>query len=247
VKISLTLLAISIIAVAGVAQAADLYITDFENPFVLGTINGQDSWIVGSGDGTSLDGMIVDDGTGNQVLQITAATGGWGDEVRRNYNSASTLQYLVVEMDFQMKDGPSFYFNDQNGTPAGSPKSIFWDDDPNHVAYDNANPGIAAMPITYDTWYHIGIQVDQQLSQIINVNYNGVWLNDNDTTGAALQMSRFIYRSYGYVEDESKRLWIDNLSITDSDTPIGIPEPATLTLLGLALMGWLGMRHRHRG
>jgi hypothetical protein len=247
-RIWLVLFAAGVLAAAGVTQAADLYSTDFENPFTLGTINGQDNWTVGSGDGTSLDGMIVDDGTGNQVLQITAATGGWGDEVKRDYNSPSTLRYLVVEMDFQMKDGPSFYFNDQNGTvAAGGPESIFWDEDPDHIVKSNAGPGITPMPITYDTWYHIGIQVDQQSKEIITVNYNGVWLNDNDTPDTAEQMTRFIYRSYGYVADESKRLWIDNLSITDSDTAIPpIPEPATVTLFGLGLAGWLGLRRRRR-
>jgi MYXO-CTERM domain-containing protein len=233
------LIVIAVVAMAGVAQAADLYSTDFD-ALNLATINGQDSWVVGNGDGTSTDGMVADDGTGNQVLSVTASTGGWGDEVRRSYNADSTLQYLTVEMDFQMKDGPSFYFMDNNGAGGGGPESIDWDEDPDHQAWSNANPGIAPMAITYDTWYHIGIQVDQQSKEILFVNYDGTWLAEDDTPDGAMQMTRLVFRSYGYVADESKRLWIDNLSITDSDT--AIPEPSVFVLAGLGLLALIRRR-----
>lgn len=237
------LIAVVSLAIAGAAQAADLYSTDFEAPtFSPGTINGQDSWVVGNGDGTSLDGMIVNSGDGHgQVLQVTAANGGWGDEVKRDYDSPSTLQYLTVEMDFQMKDGAAFYFNDHNGPGGGGPESIFWDEDPpgTHVAMSNADPGIAPMAITYDAWYHIGIQVDQQSKEILFVNYDGTWLAEDDTPDGAKQMTRMVFRSYGY--EAGRRLWIDNLSITDGSTPI--PEPATLSLLALAGLA-LGLRRR---
>lgn len=239
----MVLIVIAVVAMAGVAQAADLYSTDFD-ALNLATIDGQDSWTVA----TPADGMVADDGTGNQVLSVTASTGGWGAQIRRAYDSISTLRYLTIEMDFQMKDGPSFYFMDNYGpdgdltTPAiqGGPETILWDEDPDHIAWSNANPGIAPMPITYDTWYHIGIQVDQQSKEILFVNYDGTWLAENDTPDEMKWMNGLEYRSYGYVADESKRLWIDNLSITDSDT--AIPEPSVFVLAGLGLLALIRRR-----
>jgi len=239
------LIAIAVVAVAGVAQAADLYSTDFEAPtFSPGTINAQDSWVVGNGDGTSTDGMIVDDGTGNQVLSVSATNGGWGDEVRRDYDAASTLQYLVVEMDFQMKDGASFYFMDNNqvagGTGTGGPESIYWDDwEGEHSVYSNASPGIAHSLITYDTWYHVGIEVDQQSKEITGWNFQGTWTAENDTPDGAMQMARLVFRAYGY--EEGRHLWIDNLSITDGSTTV-IPEPSVFLLAGLGLLALLRRR-----
>jgi hypothetical protein len=237
------LLAVAIVAMAGLTQAAILFDSKgFESPtYVIGNLNLQDNWTVG----VDADGQIVNSGDPHgQVMQVTASAGGWGSELKRDYDSASTLQYLIVEMDFQMKDGPAFYFNDHNGPGDGGPESIFWDEDPDHIAMSNANPGIDPMPITYDTWYHIGIQVDQLSKEIICVNYDGVWLPENDTPDTAKQMTRMIFRSYGY--EEGRRLWIDNLTVVDSDTPIRcIPEPATMSIIAFA--GLLLLRRRSAG
>jgi hypothetical protein len=242
-------ISIVIVAIAGGASAGDLYSTDFEAPtFSPGDVNAQDSWVVGDGSGASNDGMIVDSGDAHgQVLQVTASD--WGDEVKRDYNSASTLQYLVVEMDFQMKgESDAFWFMDNNATPGVDPDSIFWDWDlpglpAGRYVFSNASPGITPAAHGKDVWYHVGIEVDQLSREITAFNFQGVWVAEDDSAGISTpaQLSRLIFRSWS-PEEDTELLWIDNLSITDSSSTV-IPEPATLTLLALAGLV-VGLRRR---
>jgi hypothetical protein len=213
-------LAVVIVAAAGAAQASTLYSTDFEL-FDLGNLNGQFGWTVNS----DPDGQIVDDGTGNNVMQVTAADGGWGAEVRRDYDAPSTKRYLVVEMDFTVMDEEyAFWFMD-NGAVGGTPDSIFWGEDrdynPAHLVCSNAWPGIAQSPYAIGTWYHVGIEVDQQSREIVRFNFDGTWVDDDDSAGIQepAQSTRMLFRCYS--PESGRRLWIDNLVIWEWDAPLG--------------------------
>ena len=231
---------------AAAAQADVLYSTDFESPtFSLGTINGQDNWVVGNGDGTSTDGMIIDDGTGNQVLQVTASTGGWGDEVKRTLDEASEKQYLTVELDFYMPTGPgdAFWFMDCSFPGIHEPESIFWDWDVGDISgrsvSGNTWPEASRLYFGHgrDSWYHVGLLVDQQSKRMLQFNFQGVWYDVTDTADAPNQMNRFVFRSWA-PGSGGDVLWIDNLVISDSD----VPEPATSALLALGAFGLIRRR-----
>ncbi len=218
------LIALVALLAAGSVWADDLYSTDFED-FSLGGIDGQQDWqaIVDA------EGQIVNSGDSHgKVLQVMAEGPGWGQEVRRNYDAESTKQYLTVEMDFMRKDAiTAFMFMDNNGPDAipetpeqGGPESIFWDygmeiADVLDVS-SNASPGIGYQHYDLDEWRHVGIEVDQQAKKILRFNFDGTWYDETDTPDEVKWMSRFVFRSYSY-ESGGERLWIDNLSITDSD------------------------------
>ncbi len=168
----------------------------------------------------------MDDGTGNKVLQVTVTNtpgGGWGHEARRDYDAQSAKQYLTVEFDFQVVDATyAFWFMDNNTTPSVSPDSIFWGENkaqsaPADMVCSNAQPGIPQTPYVVGTWYHVGIEVDQQAREILRFNEDGTWVDEDDSGGIAAptQLSRFVFRCY--TPTPGTRLWIDNLSITDGD------------------------------
>jgi hypothetical protein len=216
---AVVLIGLAVALVGGSAWADDLYVTDFES-FSLGNVGGQYDWVAI----TDADGQIVDDGTGNKVLQVTASSGGWGDDLGRGYNSTSTKQYLTIEMDFQVVDEEDgYWFMDNNTTPGVGPETIMWGEDwnngwiPTDVVFSNARPGLPLTPYTIGTWYHVGIEIDQQAREILRFNVDGTWVDDDDSAGitAPAQLSRFVFRSSS--PTAGTRLWIDNLSITDRD------------------------------
>lgn len=149
------------------AEADVLYETDFE-AMSLGTINGQDAWSVGDGTGVSTDGMIVDDGAGNQVLEVIAGFD-WGDEVRRAYDSVSARRYLVVIMKTRYQDGGTpFWFMDNYHPGPHSPDTILWSPP---IVWTNADPGGALVSIKRDTWYEVGLEIDQHGRKIRNLAF----------------------------------------------------------------------------
>jgi hypothetical protein len=198
---------------AGGAAAEVLYQTDFEG-MSLGTIDGQDSWTVGGGSGSSTDAMVVDDGGGNKVLQLVAGVD-WGDLVRRAYDAPSTRRFLVVTMSFHTWDGGGYWFMD-NWHPGGGvpPDALYWW---SASASSSASPGIGAMPFSPDDWHTVGIQVDQDLGQITGFMLDGVWYGEDDSTGAA-PPGRHEFLDFAGIGNE-ERLWVDDLAIVDSDTP----------------------------
>ncbi len=216
------LTALAVVAVAGVAQAADLYSTDFEAPtFSLGTVDGQDGWWLAQA--IPADGMIIDDGTGNQVLQVTASQGGWGAGNKRTLDNPSAKRYVVSELDFRMPTGPSdaFWFMGNRFTNGQPTEAIFWDVDMYGVAGRSVFAAIAPeenrTPMAHgrDTWYHVGIEFDQQIKKTLRLNFDGVWYEQTDTPDTPNEMTDFNFRCYS--DDIGNLLWIDNLRIMDRD------------------------------
>ncbi len=217
------------LAVAGAAQADTLFSSGFEvaDGYVIATLWGQDGWFKGAGPDTPTDGQIVDDGTGNQVMQIMATNPGWGCGSKRNYDIASTKRYLIVEMDFMRKDAiEAFMFMDNNG-PEGSPKSIFWDwgMDESHPEYpneldvsSNAWPDTNRVYYHYelDEWHHVGLEVDQDERTVTRFNFDGTWYDENDMSYTPDHETVMAFRSYSGGSG-GERLWIDNVVITDND------------------------------
>ena len=186
------------------------YATDFES-FTQGTVDGQDSWWI-SGVPTLDDGTIVDDGTGNLVLQVLAGAG-WGDEVGRHFVPAYR-RYLVAEMEFQTKDGGSpFWFMGIDNLAEGD--CIFWWAE---AVSTDANPGTGGFHIAQDAWHHVGLEVDQYSRQITAFRLGRTWIPVDDSGSIAdpAQLLRFFYRGLGNEE----RLWIDNIDIAGFNMPV---------------------------
>jgi hypothetical protein len=217
------LLVIVILAMAAAAQASDLYSTNFES-FSLGTIDGQQGWVVNGA--WPLDGVILDDGTGNQVLQVTSTKpdSSWGDEVRRSLDFASTKQFITVEMDF-LRGGSNnaFFFMDCGGSGA-SPESIFWDWDievPGQMDVStNAQPTHPYYQYNLDEWHHVGIEYDSYAKKMLRFNFDGTWYDESDTTDTPAPMTMFIFRCWSPTYG-GQYLWIDDLSIIEWDAPLG--------------------------
>ncbi len=194
------------------ASADDLYSTDFESMSV-GTINGQDGWMVGNGDGTSTDGMVLDDGTGNQVLQVLAGEN-FADPESRLYSAVSTRRYQVITLWFMTLDGgiPHWWMDHWH---VDGVDAIFWWS--NGVA-NNANPGSPPSMFNQGEWHQVGIEVDQDSGMLNAVMFDGYWQPEDDSAGAGGPgpHDRFLLQGLGAEE----RLWIDDLSVTDRDDSV---------------------------
>ena len=197
-----------------VQEDGRLYATDFDD-FSLGLVEGQDGWSTNPIPG-SLDGTIVDDGTGNQVLQVLAQPG-WGNEVVRGFNRVAGKRYVLASMSFQTKDGGSpFWFMDNSNSAPRGPESLFWWPD---TVSTNANPGGAFGDLVNDSWHDVALEVDQSGPGIVGFRFDGSWIPVDDSAGLAevVPLDLFYFRGLGGGE----RLWIDNLSISESDVKFG--------------------------
>jgi hypothetical protein len=250
-SIHFVMMVAAVLVLAGgvsVSRADSLFSTDFESLSV-GTIDGQDSWV-----STADSGQIVDlGGTHGMVLDVLSGPYWDQSDTVRDY-TPGTNRYALVEMDFQIvSEGKYYWFNDNDSfDPNISIHGMQWESswtgdlDANQV-WSNAPPGLPRserLHVTVGTWYHFGIVVDQNSpSHIVYVNQDGTWkLEDsNDDISLAGQLSRFIIRG-GAGDDTTGHLYIDNLSISDSDALI--PEPATLTLLAFGAGALLLRRRR---
>lgn len=207
-----------------------LYTTGFE-VFTLGPVNDQDSWCSGpqgsvsgfpglDNCGDSSDGTIIDDGTGNKVLQITARST-WSDEVGRDLLLGSMERYLRVEMEILVTDGGAFWFMDNifDGSN-GSDSHFLSSDSASADAWSNAEPGIGGESFPLGTWHQVGIEVDQDSREITQIQFDGSWRQEDDSAGITTPggHSRFFFRGNG----PDSRLWIDNLSITEYDDSVPI-------------------------
>lgn len=193
---------------------ASIYSTDFET-MSIGTVNGQDGWRVGNYT-DSLDGEILDDGTGNKVLQVIGSSD-WGLEVGRDLPVLPTKQFLRVTLSFNRQDDGGFWFMD-NLVPDLGVDSIFWNDH----AFSNASPGSNFWFTDINSWYQVGIEIDQFSREITAFLFNGNWQVEDDSTGIATPgfVNNFYFRGIG---DGSVRLWIDELSISEHDFTILTP------------------------
>ena len=197
-----------------------LYATDFQS-FSYGNVNNQDGWQVGAlscpscpyTDPGSPDGWIVDTGSGQKAAQVRAAPG-WGDEVGRYYPPA-TRRFVAIALDFQTRDGggPFWFMDNKQHGQTMLEALYFW---PWWIRSD-ATPGIGGSPHLPDQWHRTGIEVDQQTSRIIGYFFDGAWKPDDDSQGSfgATSHSLFYFRGIGAGE----RLWVDNLSVSESDVP----------------------------
>jgi hypothetical protein len=196
---------------------ASIYSTDFET-MSIGTVNGQDEWRVGYST-DSLDGEILDDGTGNKVLQITGNPD-WGMEVGRDLPTLPTKQFLRVAMNFNRQDDGGFWFMD-NLVPDLGVDSIFWNDH----AFSNANPGSNYWFTSINSWYQAGIEIDQFSREITAYLFDGTWQAEDDSAGMATPgfITNFYFRGVGDGGDGSVSIWIDDLSISEHDFSILTP------------------------
>jgi hypothetical protein len=237
----LFVLALGIVLMSAAAQAGVLYSTGFESGegFSLGDINGQNNWVAGIGGGS-----VVADG-GNWILDLPTPADNWGPNVSR-VNTESTERYAIVEMDFKISEtAKHFWFmdNDDGGSVLAS---LDWETGwgAGRVAYTSSSPGIPMMVWQPDTWYHFGMEVDQNTGLITAANYDGVWKADNDTVGVSGALDRFVIGTLG--EGGVGHLYMDNLSVTDSDTPVSIPEPASIVAFAIGVIGLVGLLTRRR-
>jgi hypothetical protein len=194
---------------------ASIYKTDFET-MSFGTVNGQDGWRVG--DYTdSLDGEILDDGTGNKVLQVTGIPD-WGLEVGRDLPTLPIKQFLRVTLNFNRQDDGGFWFMD-NLVPELGADSIFW----SNYVFSNANPGSNAWFSNLNSWYQVGIEIDQFSREITAILFDGTWQAEDDSAGIAAPgfVTNFYFRGVG---DGLVRLWIDDLDISEHDFSILTPR-----------------------
>jgi len=204
-------------------------------------------------------GEIVDLNGGQALLLTTPGLGAnsgpnWGEDVGRDYWQESSKRYLVVELDFRMcaVEGYFFFMDNCGSIPPGPinhDDSLFWGC--GEGAQTNAQPGITPMTIEPGVWYRFGMEVDMYARAIIGVNYDGVWLEEDDSEASAarstpLDFNRFVFRGSD-TSDEPGCLVIDNLIIYESDNRITpengggggqppVPEPVLLFVCGLIMM-----------
>ncbi|MBE7504559.1 MAG: immunoglobulin domain-containing protein [Verrucomicrobiales bacterium] len=200
------------------------YATDF-NHFATGTVHGQDGWEAMDERGSW--GNVLDLGDGNKVLAIVAGRPGdvWGGEVGRLYNQPSTRRFLTVTFDYLFTIQQGFWFMD-NYAPEATPESLRFSD--GQWAQSNAEPATYGFWTEPQQWHRIGFEVDQTARRITQVMFDGAWLPEDDTQGLApgAQLDRFMFRGASYDFDGAQgypELWIDNLTITDSDTTSAEP------------------------
>ncbi len=222
------------------ASAGVLYSTNFES-FAAGTVNNQFGWDIQQGPDSH--GQIVDTGS-NRFLRVAATGGGFGAEVRRAYDTASSHRYVQAVLDFSADDisWPFWFMDNNSNTPGDSPDSIFWEQT---IVY-SAN-GSSSTDVQLNTWKTIGIEIDTQARQVIGVNFGGVWHAETDSTvSQPASLSILVFRGMHFNTQAPDALYwlsIDNLNVTDSDTPV-TPAPGSVVALGIAGMVLAQCRRR---
>lgn len=216
--------------IATTTRADILFQTDFED-YALDSVNGQFGWTVG-GDGT--DGTIIS-ADGSRVLRVGTRFD-WGEEVRRPFDAPSR-RYLSIEMDFRLDEiEHTFWFMDANRTGGNAgPDSLFWY---SLGIATNASPGIPPMAMNLGSWYHAGLEIDQQGRKVIGVNYDGVWVPEIDDVLSDPEFLDFVvFRGVNDDPGETYGLLIDNLLVRDGDAPL-TPAPGAPAAMIAAALFW---------
>jgi hypothetical protein len=210
-----------------------VYMSGFDD-LALGSINGQDGWCVGPSPSItadpgldncedSLDGAIVEEegqflalaSTPNKVLEIVGQPDWTGYEVGRILPIVPTKRYLTIEMDFKALDDNGFWFMAAFALGGHDADVLLWE---SNIVQANSVPGTNNAPFDLDTWHSVGMEIDQLSREITAVMFDGFWAVEDDTDGIEepWMVSRLMFRGLG----PGVRLWIDNLSFIESDTPI---------------------------
>ena len=230
-------------------QAAVLYATGFENPpFVPGPINGQAGWFVFSASGQTsapvIETTVVN--TGAQAVGVPGSVNGQTGPV-----FAPNFTNPVLDLSADIFLGSSTNESSWQFATTGA----------NDTGYaggiDISGTSIAAITsgfpvvgtLTRDTWHHLDVVLDY-LTQTFGLDLDGSTLATNlpycgnnfgPCNGAPVaELGWALFNTFGNGNDSG---YMDNFSI--ATVPAGVPEPASITLLAIALFG-LGATRRTR-
>jgi|GEM_PF-5478997 len=246
--IAASAMAIGTVAFAPTVATAD-YFDNFDS-YALGNINGQGPWVYFGGALPSLvSNAQAFSGTQSLALSTVAATGGYGsDTYIANWNGApvtsgiwsGTLQ-LYIPAAF---NGQLHMFFSQGAMPTTFDEGA-WVRVNNNAGAGNINRfnfvnGPTPAPLVYDQWAGLGIVINLDANTLdLAYNnapfYSGAW--DVQFPGGFIGLGGINF----WVDGGSApggTVYIDNFNLTQ------IPEPTSLGLSGLALLGLAGFRRK---
>jgi hypothetical protein len=231
------------------SQAAVLYATGFEQPsFVPGSIDGQAGWFVFSASGQTsvpvVETTVVK--TGAQAVGVPGSVNGQTGPV---FAPNFTNPVLDLSADIFLASSTSqsaWQFATTGANDTGYAGGI----DINGTSIAAITSGFPVVgTFTRDAWHHIDVVLDY-VSQTFGLDLDGSTLANNlpfcgnnfgPCNGAPVaELGWALFNTFGNGNDTG---FMDNFSI--ATVPAAVPEPASITLIGIAILG-LGATLRRR-
>lgn len=224
------------------AYADVVYATGFESPsFVTGGIAGQDGWLsYNSPAASTIQNTVV--ASGAQAARVDGSVGGQHGPY---YSTTTTATSLVLSADILLTSSAASSGWQFAGLGAGLIGFAGGID----VFGTTIQAITAGFPVigtlALDVWNHVDIFLDFD-AQATSIALNGTTLasglafcgDNGPCAGATVSSLRtVIFDSFG-AQGAADAGYLDNFSIST------VPEPSTLALVGLALLGGVGASRR---